>query len=178
MNKFFTSPTPGNLQLPVAVLVRPLKHSQKSGNLICTGALIGSQNSDIDPILAELPNRANVSRAELVVQPTVQFQHDQATFILWQSSHSTIDTQNPRLACVSTQVFFLFGNSENCTDLNSTRQFLQHAFDDAQTFLIDYSSDHPQLKSSSTPFEADKIVNLAAKSCWPADRYQSYSGAP
>ncbi len=163
MNKFFTSSKPGNLQLPIAVIVRPLKHSPSTGNLFCTGALIRPQNSDVDPIITELPNRVNVSRGELVVQPTVQFQQDQATFILWQTTHPTIQDQNPQLASLSTEVFFLFGSPENCTDLNSTGQFLQNTFEDTQTFLIDYSGDQPQLKSSSSPFEPDKIVTLTSK---------------
>lgn len=163
MNKFFQTSTSNSLQLPIAVIVRPLKHSPSTGNLICTGALIRPHNSDIDPILTELPNRFKVSQSELVVQPVVEFTYEQDIYKLWQSMHSTIQTHNPKLACVSTEIFFLFGNPENATDLNSTQQFLESTFKDTQTYIIDYSGDNPKLTRTNEPFESEKIQIHYAK---------------
>lgn len=160
MNKFFSTAAPNGLQLPVAIMIRPIPHTKSSNALNCTGVLIGTHNADIDPILEELPNRVNkdsASHGERVVQHTLEFKLDQDYFQFWQSTHSTIKTTNPQLACHSTQVFFLFGNSKDYADLNSTQQFLQQ-FSGAQTYLIDYSGDDPELKLTTVPFEESQFL--------------------
>ncbi len=161
MNKFFSTAASNSLQLPVAIMIRPIPRSKSTNVLNCTGVLIGAQNSDIDPILAELPSRVDkdsVSHGERVVQHTLEFKLDQDYFHLWQSTHSTIQTTNPQFACHSTQVFFLFGNAKNCVDLNSTQKFLQQ-FPGAQTYLIDYSGDDPELKPTAVPFEESQFFD-------------------
>lgn len=157
MQKFFTMPIPNGFQLPVAVIIRPLQNSNSTGKLVCTGTLVHPRNQDSDPIFKELIKRFEVNNSELVVQVVSQFKHNQDTYMLWPTTHASIQGQNPKLACASTQVFFLFGNSENSTDLNSTQQFIRQTFQNTETFLIDYSNDKPQLIHTNDAFNAKNI---------------------